>query len=164
MVRLLPYSMRSGSHPLLWRGCRSFEPKGISHWIWLLWLPARLWSLTKQTVVRRWQISTASLELSSHYRIISQIPKAFMPLGTKTVLTYDFVHLCLTQFVAPQGRWRWVMAPFFDQWERELQDQVLHPGLHKRWLLCSPCPAADQWVHWPLVKQEKRSPLLAFFV
>ena len=72
----------------------------------------------------------------------------FMLLGTKTALTDGFVHkLCDIVFDTTRevgDLWLW----FFEQWEGELQDRVLHPGLHKRRLLCSPCPAADQWVHW----------------
>ena len=46
----------------------------------------RLWSLTKQTVARRWQISTASLEFYLHTSLLNHlantIPESFM-LGTK---------------------------------------------------------------------------------
>ena len=138
-------------------GCRSFEPKGISHWIWLLWLPTRLWSLTKQTVARRWQISTASLEFYLHTSLLNHlantIPESFM-LGTK--LCGPMI-LAANVFLSPEKRW------LIDQGKGELQDQFLHPARLAQALVAM---QAMSWC-WPVgapVKQERRSPLLAFFV
>ena len=164
MARLLLCSFKCGQVliPSCGEGCRSFEPKGISHWIWLLWLPARLWSLTKQIVVKRWQISTASLELSSQFTLENHPTntRSFYALGNKKYANlWSCPPMCNTVFGITRqvtyGTGFW-----------SVRRRVARSG-PASWLAQALVAMRPMSCCWPVgaqVKQEKRSPLLAFFV